>query len=178
MRIDSPRYKGLRKAALSILLAVLGAAACYGPASYGAAPQPTQELRGEVVNENKVPIGGVDCVLQGGLLPSQGISVTTGSKGDFSIRGLLPGNYVLTCTALGYEPFVKTDLAISSGIAAYVHAVMPTQRKLIQTVEVRAKAGTVAQETSTPPSTLGAVELSTLPIAEQKFKAFLPLYNK
>ena len=175
MRIDSPRYKGLRKAALSILLAVLGAAACYGPASYGAAPQPTQELRGEVVNENKVPIGGVDCVLQGGLLPSQGISVTTGSKGDFSIRGLLPGNYVLTCTALGYEPFVKTDLAISSGIAAYVHAVMPTQRKLIQTVEVRAKAGTVAQETSTPPSTLGAVELSTLPIAEQKFKAFLPL---
>ena len=175
MQTDAPRYGKFNQAAVSVLIGILGLAMLYLPPSYGGAPQPTQELRGVVVNENKVPIAGVDCVLQGGLLPSQGISVTTGSQGDFSIRGLLPGTYVLTCTALGYEPFVKTGLAISSGIAAYVNAVMPTQTKLIQKVEVRAQAGTVAEQTSTPPDTLGSEELRTLPIAEQKFKAFLPL---
>jgi hypothetical protein len=175
LQTHAPRHIKFRQAAVFALVGILGLAILYLPASYGEAPQPTQELRGVVVNENKVPITGVECVLQGGLLPSQGISVTTGSQGDFSIRGLLPGTYVLTCTALGYEPFVKTGLAISSGIAAYVNAVMPTQKKLIQKVEVRAQAGTVAQQTSTTPATLGPEELRTLPIAEQKFKAFLPL---
>ena len=175
MLTDTTRYGKFRQAAVSTLVGILGLAILYGPASYAEAPQPTQELRGVVVNENKVPISGVECVLQGGLLPSQGISVTTGSQGDFSIRGLLPGTYVLTCTALGYEPFVKTGLAISSGTAAYVNAVMPTQKKLIQKVEVRAQAGTVAEQTSAPRTTLGSEELRTLPIAEQKFKAFLPL---
>jgi hypothetical protein len=161
--------------AVSVLVGVLGIATFSRSPFYAAAPQQTQELRGEIVNENKVPIGGVQCVLQGGLLPSQGISVTTGSKGDFSIRGLLPGTYVLTCTALGYQPFVATDIEVTSSEAPHVHAVMPTQKKLIQKVEVRAQAGTVAQQSSAPPSTLGSQELTTLPIAEQKFKAFLPL---
>ncbi|HEV2246042.1 MAG TPA: TonB-dependent receptor, partial [Terriglobia bacterium] len=157
------------------LIAVLAVASLRRPISYGYAPQPTQELSGQIVNENNASIAGVDCVLQGGLLPSQGISLTTDERGDFSVRGLLPDKYVLTCTALGYEPFVKTDLAITAGEATYVRAVMPTQKKLIQKVEVRAQAGTAAEQGSAPPATLGAEELTTLPIAEQKFKAFLPL---
>lgn len=146
-----------------------------GPVSHAAVPQQTQELKGEVVDGNSTPISGVDCVLQGGLLPSQGITVTTGSKGEFSIRGLLPGTYVLTCTALGYEPYVATGIEVTSSEAPHVHAVMPIQKKVIQKVEVRAQAGTVAQQSTAPPSTLGSQELTTLPIAEQKFKAFLPL---
>ena len=162
--------------AVCVLVGILGIAIFCTPASGAAAPQPTQELRGVVVNEKKIPIGGVTCVLQGGLLPSQGISVTTGDKGGFSIRGLLPGTYVLTCTALGYEPFVETGLVISSGVApAVVDAVMPTQKRLIQKVEVHAQGGTVAQQSSAPASSLSSQELSTLPVAEQKFKAFLPL---
>ena len=169
------RGKQLKRIFALVFAGILSLALLCARPSYAASPQQTQELRGETVNENKVPISGVVCTLQGGLLPSQGISVTTGAKGGFSIRGLLPGKYVLTCTALGYQPYVKTDLAISSGFAAYVHAVMPTLKKLIQKVEVRAQAGTVAQQSSAPPTSLSSQELTTLPIAEQKFKAFLPL---
>lgn len=174
MHSDAHRSK-FRQAVFCTLVALLAVASLKGPISYGDARQSTQELRGQIVNENNVPIAGVDCILQGGLLPSQGISVATGSSGDFSVRGLLPGKYVLTCTALGYEPYVKTDLAITADQANYVRAVMPTQQKIIQKVEVRAKGGTAAEQSSAPPATLGAEELTTLPIAEQKFKAFLPL---
>ena len=175
MQIQALRNKQFRRRLVFVLAGILGFAIVNPPPSCADAPQQTQELKGEVVNENKIPISGVVCKLQGGLLPSQGISVTTGSHGDFSIRGLLPGNYVLTCTALGYEPYVMTDLAVSAGLAPYIHAVMPTQKKIIQKVEVHAQAGTVAQQSSAPPTSLSAQELSTLPIAEQKFKAFLPL---
>ena len=157
------------------LAGILGLAIICGPASHAAPPQQTQELKGQIVDENKAPIPEVVCMLQGGLLPSQGITVTTGSDGDFSIRGLLPGTYVVTCTALGYEPYVATGVVVTSSEAPSLHAVMPSQKKLVEKVEVRAQAGTVAQQSSSPPSTLGSQELSTLPVAEQKFKAFLPL---
>lgn len=138
-------------------------------------PQQTQELRGEVVNEKNYPIAGVVCTLTGGILPSEGYTVTTGGSGKFTITGLLPGRYDLSCTALGYTPYVKTGLPISSNLAAFVHVVMPTLKKVVQKVEVRASAGKVAEQTTAPPSTLGTQALTTLPIAEQKFKAALPL---
>lgn len=175
LRSDAPRYNQARQLALLILVGFLGFVFICGRASCATAPQQTQELKGKVVDQNKAPISGVDCVLQGGLLPSQGTTVTTGSDGGFSIRGLLPGAYVLTCTALGYEPYVATGIEVTSSEAPNLQAVMPSQKKLVQKVEVSAQAGTVAQQTSEPPSKLGSEELTTLPIAEQKFKAFLPL---
>ena len=175
MRIETQSTRQIKRRAVSLLAGLFGFVFFYAVVSRAALPQQTQELRGEVVNENKLPIGGVSCTLQGGLLPSQGLSVTTGGKGTFSIPGLLPGTYVLTCTALGYEPYVKTDLPISAGLAAHLHIIMPTQKKMIQTVQVTASAGTVSQQSSAPAATLSAKELASLPIAEQKFKAFLPL---
>ena len=175
MQTEAPRSIQARRLTLLALVGLLGLAIMCGPASYAAAPDQTQELKGEVVDGHDAPISGVQCVLQGGLLPSQGITVTTGSKGDFSIRGLLPGTYVLTCTALGYEPYVATGVEVTSTEAPHVHAVMPAQKKLVEKVEVRAQAGTVAEQSSAPASTLVSQEITTLPVAEQKFRAFLPL---
>ncbi|HEX5413306.1 MAG TPA: TonB-dependent receptor [Terriglobia bacterium] len=173
MQTGAHHFKFRQPAVFALLILVL--AILHSPVSYGASPQSTQELRGQILDENNGPIAGVDCILQGGILPTQGVTVTTGSRGDFSIRGLLPGQYVLTCTALGYQPYVKTDLAVAAGQANYLRAAMPTQKKLIQKIEVRAKAGSAVEQSGAPPATLGSEELTTLPIAEQKFKAFLPL---
>jgi hypothetical protein len=175
LQTDAPRYKLAGRLALFALVGILGFVAIGGRARCAAAPQQTQELKGQIVDQNKAPVSGVDCVLQGGLLPSQGITVSTGDHGDFSIRGLLPGTYVLTCTALGYVPYVATGIEVTSSAAPSLHAVMPSQQKLVQKVEVTAQAGTAAQQSSSPPSTLGSQELTTLPVSEQKFKAFLPL---
>ncbi len=138
-------------------------------------PQQTQELRGEVVNEKNYPIAGVVCTLKGGMLPSEGISVTTGGYGRFTISGLLPGRYDLTCGALGYQPYAKMGLPVSSTLAPILHIVMPTLKKVVQRVEVRASANKVAEQSSAPPSEISSEALTTLPIAEQKFRAALPL---
>ncbi|MCL5005041.1 MAG: carboxypeptidase regulatory-like domain-containing protein [Acidobacteria bacterium] len=145
------------------------------PVSRAAVAQRTQELTGQVVNEKAYPIGGVTCRLTGGMLPSEGITVTTDPLGKFSVRGLLPGRYDLTCTALGYTPFVRTGLVVTAAGIAPIHAVMPTLKKALQKVEVSAAPAKVAEQGSAPPTKLGAQELTTLPIAEQKFKAALPL---
>lgn len=161
--------------AVPILLGIFGIFFFFSTSMRGASPQQTQELRGQVVNEKNYPITGVDCNLTGGMLPAQGISVTTGGSGKFTITGLLPGKYSLTCTALGYRPYVKTGLTVTSTLAPYVHAVMPTLKKAIQKVQVTASGGKVAEQSSAPASTISSEALTTLPIAEQKFKAALPL---
>ncbi len=159
---------GLLVSALALTLAVTSS-------SRAADPQRTQELQGQVVNEQGYPIGGVVCTLSGGMLPSAGFTVNTGSKGYFNIRGLMPGTYDLACTALGYEPFVQTGLKISQSAPPTLHIVMPTQKLVKQKVEVHAEGGTVSQQNAAPPGKLNSTELTTLPLAEQKFKSALPL---
>lgn len=160
-----------------ILAILVGTLLLCTAALRGADPgqQQTQELRGQVVNEKKYPIAGVQCNLTGGMLPTAGITVTTGSQGKFGIRGLLPGRYTLACTALGYQTYVKTGLVISPTSALYLHIEMPTLKKAIQKVEVTSAAGKVAEQSSAPASELSSEALTMLPIAEQKFKAALPL---
>lgn len=174
-RLDIQDYRVRRGKGFCLLVGVLAFSLFPAMPSRAAVPQRTQELTGQVVNEKGYPIGGVVCRLMGGMLPSEGITVTTNALGKFSIRGLLPGRYDLTCTALGYQPFVKTGMAVSATVTPVVHAVMPTLKKVMQKVEVSAAAGEVAEQTAAPPTKLGSQELTTLPIAEQKFKAALPL---
>jgi Carboxypeptidase regulatory-like domain len=165
----------MRRTFLILLSGVLAFVLFSSTISRAADPQRTQELRGEAVDEKGTAIAGVVCTLTGGMLPSAGLTVTTGGKGQFSIRGLLPGTYDLTCTALGYQPFVASGIAISEGEVPPMHVLMPAQKAIVQKVEVHAEAGGVTEQHAAPPSKLSSQELSTLPIAEQKFKAALPL---
>jgi len=174
-RIYQTGYGMVRRTGLSLFPVVLAFVLLSAAVSRAAIPQRTQELRGEAVNEKGYAIAGVVCTLRGGMLPSAGLTVTTGQKGEFDIRGLLPGTYDLTCTALGYQPFVTTGLKIAEGEAPLVHVEMPTQKVVVQKVEVHAEGGAVAQQQAAPPSKLTSQELATLPVAEQKFKAALPL---
>ena len=162
-------------AGLSILELVLMFGLFRTPAVYAAAPQKTQELRGQIVNEKNDSIAGVVCTLIGGMLPGDGITVTSSAKGEFSIRGLLPGSYALTCTALGYQPYVQTGLTVTEAAQPELKITMATQKKVVQQVQVQASAGSVAQQQASQPATLNSEELTTLPITEQKFKAALPL---
>lgn len=137
---------------------------------------PTQDLEGEVLNEKGDPIAGAVCTLTGAVLSEQGLSNTTGERGRFHFQGLVPGSYELTCAAVTYQPIVKSGIAVSEDQAPAVQVVLPSEIVVRETVEVREKAPSVAQETSTtPPATLTAPQLRTLPLTQQKFKAALPL---
>jgi Carboxypeptidase regulatory-like domain len=140
-----------------------------------APPQPTQELKGEVVDQKGLPIVGAVCTLAGGILTGAGISMTADAKGHFSVRGLFPGSYKLTCTALGYLPVFRSGLEVTDEGAPYVQVVLPPEQVVHEQVEVKGEAAKVSQQTAAPAAELSAPEMTALPIAQQRFKAALPL---
>jgi hypothetical protein len=136
----------------------------------------TQDLKGEVLNEKNETIAGAVCTLNGPILPAQGVTVTTGERGGFSFQGLLPGTYQLTCAAVAYQAVVLSSVEVTETQAPFVQVVLPAEIVVREKVEVRDKAPTVAQESTTaPPVRLSGPQLQTLPLTQQKFKAALPL---
>jgi hypothetical protein len=135
----------------------------------------TQDLKGEVVNEKGQALAGAVCTLRGPVSPEQGLLNTTGEKGEFGFRGLVPGTYGLTCAAVTYQPVVQGGIEVTETQAPFVQVVLPAEIVIREKVEVRDTAPTVALETAAPPARLSAPQLRTLPLTEQQFKAALPL---
>lgn len=135
----------------------------------------TQDLKGEVTDEEGAAIPGAVCTLSSRILPQQGLSVTTGEKGEFAFPGLLQGTYTLTCAAVGFEPISKNDLEISGVPPPTLQLALPKEVVFQQKVEVREKAPAVTAGSTAPPAKLSSPQLIELPLIEQKFKAALPL---
>jgi hypothetical protein len=139
-------------------------------------PDPeTQILSGSVTDEKNNPIPGAACTLTGPALPQQGRPVTTDEKGTFQFTGLVPGTYQLTCAAVGYEPVMQGGLEVTEAAAPSLQMVLPAEVVIRQRVEVTGKATQVTAETTAPPAELTSQQLRVLPLAEQRFKAALPL---
>ncbi len=158
------------------LILVFGLSAELVLASSGgpALPQ-TQDLKGEVLDEQNAPIPDAICTLSGRLLPREGLSTTTDPKGGFAYPGLLPGTYVLTCAAEGFKPVVKSDLEVREEPVPLLQLILPREVILRQSIEVRESVSSVAQEQVATPAVLTAPKIQALPLIEMKFKAALPV---
>src|SRR6516225_3445285 len=144
--------------------------------SFGMGAPQTHDLNGEALTEKGEPIPGAICTLTGGLLPEQGVSSTTGEKGGFEFQGIMPGRYTLTCASVGFEPVVKEDMEVTEAEVPFIQMVLTPEVVVKQTIEVREKAASVVQESTTqPPARIAAPQLAALPLVQQKFKAALPL---
>ena len=144
--------------------------------SLGTRAPKTHDLNGEALTEKGEPIPGAICTLTGGLLPEQGVSSTTGEKGGFEFQGIMAGRYTLTCASVGFEPVVKEDMEVTEAEVPFIQMVLTPEVVVKQTIEVREKAASVVQESTTqPPARITAPQLTALPLVEQKFKAALPL---
>ena len=136
----------------------------------------TQKLQGTVMDDRKAPIPDALCKLSGGALPSEGENQTTDALGRFEFTGLEPGAYTLACAAQGYRPVSKWGLVITENQALQqVEFTLPAESVLKQHVEVKASTGSIASKSASQPSSLNSSELMTLPIAQLKFQAALPL---
>ncbi|HET7841732.1 MAG TPA: TonB-dependent receptor, partial [Terriglobia bacterium] len=155
--------------------AILGAALMFSLFLCAQAVAETSDLKGEVTDEKGTVIPGAVCTLSSRMLPAQGLSVTTGEKGEFHFPGLLTGTYSLVCAAVGFEPVSKTDLEITETPPPYLQLALPKEVVVKEQVEVREKAGTVTTGATAPPAKLSYPALIELPLVEQKFKAALPL---
>ena len=132
-----------------------------------------------MLDEKGRPIAGAVCTLtsaRAGLLPEQGLSITSNEKGQFEFPGLFPGSYTLYCSAVTHEPIAKPDLEVSETQGPpFVEMVLPAELLVRQQIEVKGKSAVVSTQSAAPPSTLGSHQLQTLPLTQQKFKAALPL---
>ncbi|MGE5326826.1 MAG: carboxypeptidase-like regulatory domain-containing protein, partial [Deltaproteobacteria bacterium] len=162
----SPNPGWLAGFAAALLLALLLAAQAFTE---------TPDLRGEVTDDGGTAIPGAVCTLSSRMLPAQGLSVTTGEKGEFHFPGLLPGTYSLVCAAVGFEPVNKTDLEITGVAPPFLQLALPKEVIVHEQIEVKEKADTIATGNAAPPARLSSPQLLELPLVEQKFKAALPL---
>ena len=135
----------------------------------------TQILSGQVVDQRDAPIAGAVCTLTGPLQPEVGRPISTDKLGKFEFTGLVAGDYQLTCAAVGYVPVAKTEVRITASEAPVLHVTLPREEVVHQRVEVSAKATPITNETTAPAATVTHQQLRSLPLAEQKFKAALPL---
>ena len=76
---------------------------------------------------------------------------------------------------MGYVPVAKTEVRITASEAPVLHVTLPREEVVHQRVEVSAKATPITNETTAPAATVTHQQLRSLPLAEQKFKAALPL---
>ncbi|MDE3179785.1 MAG: carboxypeptidase regulatory-like domain-containing protein [Acidobacteriota bacterium] len=142
--------------------------------SGGALPQ-SETLKGEVVNDANAPVPNAICSLSGHNLGQQGLSATTDERGNFQFPGLMPGSYSLTCAALDLEPTSKPNIIVEAGKALSVLRIVLPKEVFRQEVTVRGHAGLTNLKQAAPPASFSSHELMTLPLAQLKFKAALPL---
>jgi hypothetical protein len=164
----------LKSYCLLLALSLFGGFSIRHGLVWAAVPE-TLYVNGEVLNNQNQPIPGAVCTITGAMLPAAGLTATAGAKGDFQFAFQSPGTYNLTCAAVGFKPVSKSGLQVNPGPPGFVEVVLPTEEASRQTVEVKAKAPAATQQGASPPSKLNARQLEALPLAEQKFKAALPL---
>lgn len=139
-----------------------------------ALPQ-SQTLKGQVVSNQGQPIPNAVCSLSGRELPGQGVQTKTDEQGKFSFPALMPGDYALTCAAVDRQPVSEPHIEVIAGKAlAAIRVVLPLEI-FRQTTTVRATINSATPVHGAPPSTFNANQLMTLPLAQLKFKAALPL---
>jgi hypothetical protein len=167
--LSGPAGAGGHPSPLAVVLALVTTAA-----GGWALPQ-TQDLKGEVESAKGFPIAGAVCTLRGHGLPTEGILVTTGERGEFGYPGLAPGKYDLACAAVDHLPVVQKGLEMTPATGVLVRVVLPEAVIVREKVEVHETAPAIPQESGAPSARLSSPELMALPLVQQEFKAALPL---
>ncbi|HXW14634.1 MAG TPA: carboxypeptidase-like regulatory domain-containing protein, partial [Terriglobia bacterium] len=110
----------------------------------------TQDLKGTVVNSKGLPLAAAVCTLKGLGLPAEGVTMTTGERGEFVFPGLQPGQYDLACAAAGHLPATQNGIQMNPANPMLLQVVLPDVEKLRQSVEVHEEATPLATESANP----------------------------
>jgi len=162
-------------AMLVLAILVSGPAAVLARGASSSA-EPTASLQGTVTaatTQGPEAIPGVDVELKSSTAGNQPLSVSTDADGHYKFSDVPPGEYTLGVTVEGFKPFAEA-VSLKPGDAR-VEGVPLDLARVVQQVEVHDKPTDVASVSASPTSTISARQFTTLPLAEQKFKAVLPL---
>ena len=125
--------------------------------------------------EQSDPIPGVRVTLTATSSGSQSLSATTDDAGHYQFTELAPGVYTLEAGMEGFQT-VNKSTELTPG-QAKVENIGLELAKNVQKIEVHDKPAAVATATqgSDSTATISSRQFTTLPLAEQKFTAVLPL---
>ena len=101
------------------------------------------------------------------------LAVTTDAQGRYQFKDLSPGTYAIQARLQGFQPFAET-VVLRDG-ETKIQDVGLELEKVVEKIEVHDQAAALPTETADSSATVASPQFSTLPLAEQKFKAALPL---
>jgi len=117
------------------------------------------KISGKVVNaKNNEPIPFTNIVIWG-----TNIGSTSDLDGNFSFAGLAPGYIELRVSAVGYEPFIVTDLLVTNAKVVNITATLKEANVQLETVVVKASAFRRSEESPVSLRRLGIQEIEKNP---------------
>jgi hypothetical protein len=123
--------------------------------------------------EHSEPIQGVRVTLTPTAPSSQPLLAISDEAGRYQFAGLTSGVYTLEASLDGFQT-VNKKVELEQG-QAKVEDIGLELAKAVQKVEVHDKPAAVATQGSDSTTTISSRQFTTLPLAEQKFKAVMPL---
>jgi len=118
-------------------------------------------------------VPGVLVKLTGPSSAPDPLSATTDAEGCYRFTKLQPGTYTLEAHPDGFKPFAETVVLVPED--AKIENVSLELNRVVEKIEVRDKPAAASTESTDATGTVSARQFTTLPLAEQKFKAALPL---
>ncbi len=110
--------------------------------------QPKGTIKGKVVDgESKLDLAGAQIFIR-----ENKATTSTDDKGQFEIKGIPVGSYSITCSYIGYEKILKTDIIVRTERITFVNIEM--QVALIEVSGVTVDAGYFAEIQTQPLSTI------------------------
>jgi len=101
------------------------------------------------------------------------LSATTDAEGRYRFTQLSPGTYTIEARLDGFQSFAKS-IVLRQGDAKVENVSLELDR-VVQNIEVRDKLAAVSTDSSDLTATVSSAQFISLPLAEHKFKAALPL---
>ena len=141
------------------------------PEKSGASIEGVVTVAGQQGQTDTVP--GVPLKLTGPLSAPDPVSATTDAEGRYRFTELLPGTYTIEARLDGFKPFAETVVLLPG--KAKTENVSLALDKFVQKIEVQDQTEKVSTQSADPTATVSSRQFTTLPLAEQKFNAALPL---
>jgi len=101
------------------------------------------------------------------------INAVTDDQGSYRFAGLSPGTYSLAVEQDGFEP--RREVVSVEGKQSIAHEIVLRLSRVTQQVDVQGKNSDILTQTSEPAARVSERQMESLPLAEQKFTAALPL---
>lgn len=163
--------------ALALILAFASAGWCQGAGDAGQAQTDGGSIVGDAVvitGDSRSPsLAGVTVTLAGPQPSTESKTAVTDDQSSYRFTGLRAGTYRLAVAQDGFEPW--TEVVSIEDQQAVTHEIVLHLSHVTQQVEVQAESSDVVTQASEPDSSVSERQMESLPLAEQKFTAALPL---